>query len=273
MGIIVRQGEKESVFQAVDKKNNVVGTGWIIPAAPSDIYTKPRLDVYMTIEIDAEENQLFIKDKIFETLLNKAYSIKKGNQDKLVRVYHCCFSNARENIDYYQAKAGFRHDEGMYIIRKNLDQKLNELVETVGIKYQSLPLSSDAEILTLIDKHKTVFRNGYSIESINLLKQKTGWNSIAAIDDGEIIGNIMLFIEETPTRRIGWVEDLFVTKDWRNKGIAINLVNKGLRHFQDNSVEEVRIEVWSSNERAMSLYKQFGFEFYEETEVSIGIFL
>lgn len=274
MNIFVRQAEKETVYHAYDKNDTIVGTGWIIPTVPSDVYKEPRLDIYITIEVKSEDNKLAIKDRIFETLLTKGEEIKKQNDDKLVRFYHCCFSNDKENIEYYSTKPGFIHDEGMHIIRKIIENEYVKVEETSEISYVSLPLASPEEMSTLIETHKTVFRGGYTIEQIKELKQKNGWNSIAAIHNGEIVGNIMLFIEEeSANNRIGWVEDLFVKKDWRNKGIARNLINRGLKHFQDCKADEVRIEVWSANERAMSLYKQFGFEFYEETEASIGKFL
>ncbi|MCD8510011.1 MAG: GNAT family N-acetyltransferase [Bacillus sp. (in: Bacteria)] len=273
MKITVKQGEKESIFHAWNETGDKLGTGWVFPAAPSDIYVEPRLDIFITIEIETDKNIHLIKDQLFHTLMNRAKEIKKKHQEKIVRVYHCCFANDEENLDYYSSKPGFIHDEGMYIIRKELNDQHLKIKESPGIIYKSLSLETDEEISNLIEKHKTIFRNSYSHESIKELKKKRGWMSIAALHDAEIIGNIMLLVEETSDGPIGWVEDLFVLDDWRNKGIARNLVTRGLRYFQDIEIEDVRIEVWSANERAMALYKQLGFEFYEETEASVGMFL
>ncbi|MCD8500422.1 MAG: GNAT family N-acetyltransferase [Bacillaceae bacterium] len=163
----------------------------------------------------------------------------------------------------------------MHIIQKKMDDAVSlQTQETNEIIYKALPLNTEEEIVHLTNAHKTVFRSGYSTEGIQELKGKPGWKSIAAICDNKIVGNIMLWVnEEDPNNRYGWVEDLFVTKEGRNKGIAKNLVAKGLAHFSDLQVPEVRIEVWSANERAMNLYKQFNFSFFEETESSIGMFL
>lgn len=276
MSIYVTQGEKETVYHAMDEQNNVVGKGWIFPSIPSDIFAYPRLNIFIEMEVERGEGELFIKDQLFATLLKRAKEIKKEHQDKKVRVYHCCFSNDQEAIKYYSNKSGFHHDEGMHIIRKKMndDALLPHIDDSPHVSYEALPLNSEEEIVQLITAHQTVFRSGYSVESIQELKGKLGWKSIAAFCNGEIVGNIMLWVnDEDPNNTYGWVEDLFVTKEGRNKGIGRNVVAQGLSHFHDLQVPEVRIEVWSANERAMNLYKQFGFTFYEETESSIGMFL
>lgn len=276
MSIYVTQGEKETVYHAIYDQKQVVGKGWIFPSVPSDIFAYPRLNVFIEMEVEQGDNELAIKDLLFAALLEKANEIKNENSDKKVRVYHCCFSHDHKAIKYYSEKNGFQHDEGMYIIRKmmNDNEVDHQIYSTPEISYEALPLKSEKEILQLITSHQTVFRSGYSVEAIQELKRNLGWKSIAAIHNGEIVGNIMLWVNrENPNNPFGWVEDLFVTKEGRHKGIGKNLVAQGLAQFRDLQIPEVRIEVWSANERAMNLYKQFGFSFYEETESSIGMFL
>ncbi|MFN7252456.1 MAG: GNAT family N-acetyltransferase [Anaerobacillus sp.] len=271
----VVQGENGNVYHAIDEKNNVLGKGWIYASKPSDIYTYSRLDIFIEMEIYEKKHNTQIKDSIFDTLMAEANKIKSENPDQVVRVYNCCFSNDIESINYYCSKEGFVHDEGMHIIGLQMGTEPYMVnCKNDEIHYVSLPLNSDNEITRLIDVHKNVFRSGYSIEMIKELKQKKGWKSIAATYNGEIVGNIMLWVnEEDPNAPYGWVEDLFVLNDWRKKGIAKELITRGLAHFQELPVLEVKIEVWSANERAMKLYKEFGFEFQKETESSIGMFL
>ncbi|QOY38343.1 GNAT family N-acetyltransferase [Anaerobacillus isosaccharinicus] len=274
MSIYVTKGEKKNEYHAINEQKQVVGKGWIFPSVPSDIFGYPRLNVFIEMKVEQCDDQLAIKDLLFATLLEKAKEIRSENREKKVRVYHCCFSHDQEAIKYYSEKSGFQHDEGMYIIRKVMSDTPPQVTDTPEVNYEALPLSSEEDIVQLINAHQTVFRSGYSVEGIKELQEKFGWKSIAAIHNGEIVGNIMLWVnEENPNHPFGWVEDLFVTKDVRHKGIGKNLVAQALAHFRDLHVPEIRIEVWSANERAMNLYKQFGFSFYEETESSIGMFL
>ena len=55
--------------------------------------------------------------------------MKKENSDIDVRVYHCCFSENQKNIDYFSSKQGFKHDEGMHIIKKVLTEDKLEIAD------------------------------------------------------------------------------------------------------------------------------------------------
>lgn len=89
----------------------------------------------MNIEIGEIESKIEIKDKIFDHLLQLAYKIKEKNKDKRVRFYHCCFSHDTENLDYYCSKEGFKHDEGMYIIKRDRVLHRNFFIKKGELNY------------------------------------------------------------------------------------------------------------------------------------------
>ena len=270
----IKQGKNENEFLAYDLNNNTIGAGFLNLYEPSDIYEKIRLNIFIDINVDNIKNKSKIKDRIFNKLMKRAYCIKKENANIDVRVYHCCFADDTESVNYYSSKEGFVHDEGMHILRIKLNDKIFDMIDIKNVSFSELELVDQEIIKKLINIHKTVFRPGYTIDDINLLIQKKGWKNITAISDGEIIGNIMLFInKDDKNNQFGWIEDLFVCKGWRKKGIGKNLIVKGLKYFHNVKIDEVRLELWSSNERARSIYQKLGFEFYKETESSIGKFL
>jgi ribosomal protein S18 acetylase RimI-like enzyme len=67
-----------------------------------------------------------------------------------------------------------------------------------------------------------------------------------------------------------WLEDLYIRKDFRNKGLGKEYFNfifseyKGVRRF--------RLEVEDTNERAVKLYKSLGFEFLEYKQMILDKF-
>lgn len=79
--------------------------------------------------------------------------------------------------------------------------------------------------------------------------------------------------EDEHKNKYGWIDDFFVSKEYRREGIGKNLLNKALYELRFRNINESRLEVWSANVRAMSLYKKLGFQFYKETECAIGMFL
>lgn len=274
MEFIIKQGADKNIYKALDSKGNVIGEGFVSPFLPSDLYDTPLLNIYMSINVEDVEKKFLVKDQLFESLLKRSYEIREEHKDKRVRVYHCCFSNDQDNIDYYSSKDGFIHDEGMHILRNSMDEINVAISEIEDIEILSLHLDDETEILNLIAKHKTVFKPGYTLDEIKELKKKSGWKNIAAVNNGEIVANIMLFVSNDDLHnKVGWIEDLFVCSNWRKKGIAKNLVIKGLEHFKGIGVSDVSVEVWSANKRAVSLYEELGFKFFEETESSIGMYI
>ena len=86
-----------------------------------------------------------------------------------------------------------------------------------------------------------------------------------------MIANILLHVEGTRVNKYGWVDDLFVDKEHRRLGIANYLMDKAHEHFKKIGLNELRLEVWSTNRRVMNLYRKIGYRLLEVTEVSIGM--
>ena len=108
-------------------------------------------------------------------------------------------------------------------------------------------------------------------KKIQKLKEKEGFKSITIYDKEKVIGNILLFIEEESGQRFGWLEDMFISKGYRNEGLGNYLVIKGLQYFKSNGMHECRLELWSANRRATNLYNKVGYKIIEETQSSIGM--
>ena len=270
----IKDGEKKGRLEAYDRDNNLVGEAVFAPFKSSDIFEKPRLNIYFDIAVKDVADKEAIKDQMFDEIMKRGRAVKEENKDIDVKIYHCCFSDNKENIAYYSSKEGFKYDEGMFIVRKEVTEEQFEIADIHGIEFAKLLLEDEGELLQLVEEQNKVFLPGYTVEELKQLKNENQWFSIAAKHKGKIIGNIIFIVkEDEPNIKYGWVDDLFVSKEWRKYGIARNLVLKGLEELNALNVKESRLEVWSSNERAMSLYSSVGYKFHEETESSIGMLL
>lgn len=274
MNMRIDKGKDESEIIAYDLSDKVLGRGYIHEFLASDLYDNKRLNMYINIKVETNENKEEIKDFIFNSLMEKAYDIRKNHKDIKSRVYHCCFADDTPNIEYYKKKDGFIHDEGMHIIRHDMSNIGHDYNKLQNFDITENALRSEEEIKKFIKIHSEVFRNSsYTVEEINELKGRKGWKNISVIQGDDIIANIMLYVSEDCNKRIGWVEDLFVNHKWRNKGIGRLILSKALEYFKAIEVDESRLEVWSANERAIKLYNSLGYKFYKETESSIGMFI
>ncbi|MCB2291370.1 GNAT family N-acetyltransferase [Clostridium sp. CS001] len=270
----IRDSKRKHMLEAYDKDNNLVGEAVISPFMDSDLSEKPRLNIYIDIKVTDVANKIQLKDQMFDEIIKRARAIKEENKDIDVRVYHCCFSDNNENIAYYSSKEGFNHDEGMHIIKKEITEEKFDITDINGIDFVKLELIDEDEIIQLVEKQNKVFISGYSLEDLKKLKIENEWFSIAAKHEGEILGNIIIIIKENESNiKYGWVDDLFVSKEWRNRGIGENLILRALKDLKALSIKESSLEVWSANKRASSVYSSLGYKFHEETQSSIGMFL
>ncbi|MBW9158927.1 MULTISPECIES: GNAT family N-acetyltransferase [Clostridium] len=270
----IKDSKRKHMLEAYDKDNKLVGEAVISPFMDSDLAEKPRLNIYIDIKVTDVANKTLLKDQMFDEIMKRARAIKEENKDIDVRVYHCCFSDNKENIAYYSSKEGFKYDEGMHIIKKELTEENFEIADINGIDFVKLELIDEDEIIQLVEKQNKVFNGGYSLEDLKKLRSENQWLSIAAKHEGVILGNIIIIVKENESNtKYGWVDDLFVSKEWRNRGIGKNLILRAFECLKALNIKESSLEVWSANKRALSVYNSLGYTFYEETESSIGMFL
>ena len=55
------------------------------------------------------------------------------------------------------------------------------------------------------------------------------------------------------------IDDLFVTKDWRRRGVGKLLLSALLQYCKEQNILAVGVEVGAENQAAQNLYQKFGF--------------
>jgi ribosomal protein S18 acetylase RimI-like enzyme len=61
-------------------------------------------------------------------------------------------------------------------------------------------------------------------------------------------------------QEIGWISDVYVKQEFRQKGIAKSLIEQSLVEFKQLGYNDVRLNVFSFNQKAISLYEKIGFK-------------
>lgn len=56
------------------------------------------------------------------------------------------------------------------------------------------------------------------------------------------------------------IDYIFVVEEYRNKGIASNMLEFLLKEAKEKQIENITLEVAVENRKAISLYKKYGFE-------------
>ena len=87
--------------------------------------------------------------------------------------------------------------------------------------------------------------------------------------EGEIAGYVLAAIENRPPvyslKKRCMLHDLFVEKRFRGKGISRLLFNAFLDFAKSKGVKMLQVTVDERNERAIQVYRRFGFKEYDKT--------
>lgn len=96
-------------------------------------------------------------------------------------------------------------------------------------------------------------RQGWlEIEAGGLLRMET-----ASVRDGNrLIGYCISKIDETA---VGEIDSMYVTPDFRRRGVAGEFVRRSLAWFTESCVWRKRVVVAADNPEAKALYEKFGF--------------
>lgn len=79
--------------------------------------------------------------------------------------------------------------------------------------------------------------------------------------DGEIVANCSVGISNNNRRyRHRATMGIAIKKDYWHKGIGKKLMDECIRWCKENGLEQLELEVVTQNDRAVSMYQQFGFE-------------
>ena len=62
--------------------------------------------------------------------------------------------------------------------------------------------------------------------------------------------------------RKGYVSNLYIRKNHRNKGIGKKLLNISLKWLKENNVKYISLEIHLENEKALKFYRDLGFKDY-----------
>lgn len=93
---------------------------------------------------------------------------------------------------------------------------------------------------------------------------------IIALIDNRRVGRILIDTgyDYLTGEQVGWISEVYVDIEFRNRGIATMLMDSAIRDFKDMGFREVRLNVNSISQEAMGLYRNAGFK---EVSAFMGI--
>ncbi|ELY51513.1 GNAT family N-acetyltransferase [Natronococcus jeotgali] len=113
--------------------------------------------------------------------------------------------------------------------------------------------------------------NGESrIESWLERLMSAGWN-LVAFDGGRAVGHVAVVPTESAEGK--WKFIVFVHQEYQNEGVGSELLKQLVAYADERDGDELALEVSTGNERAITVYKNVGFEVIERgfSELSMAL--
>ncbi|MGR3766537.1 N-acetyltransferase family protein [Rossellomorea sp. NS-SX7] len=128
------------------------------------------------------------------------------------------------------------------------EEEIHEIYELAGINREEatgIPFENHKEEMIKAYEHS----------------KKFGAYFLAARSSGKLLGWVQVdkSTDWVTGKEIGWINDVYVKKSFRGNGVATALLKQALKELKEMEYDEVRLNVYSSNEQAIKLYEKLGF--------------
>jgi ribosomal protein S18 acetylase RimI-like enzyme len=264
---------KENIFLALDMAGAFLGSASIHPYISPDLEPDHPHNIGVFFHTSSEIPLTDpVKEQILEKIYQRAAEIKSEVGSEKTRLYACYFSHQTDEIEFFLNR-GFLHDESMLILERSNPGKFPEI--SIPERFSTTPsyLETDSGQDRFISAHKKIFgQHAYTPERLAEISREPGWRNITALSEEKIAGNIMLY-QDDQDQKLGYIEDLFVPKDFRGQGLAQGLLSEGLKYLDSLGISSVRLELWSANWVARHLYQKFDFKVVEEPQIALGKYI
>jgi ribosomal protein S18 acetylase RimI-like enzyme len=80
--------------------------------------------------------------------------------------------------------------------------------------------------------------------------------------NGQVIGFLTGSLILNYYKKIGYIDDLFVSKNFRGKNIGTLLIKEFMNILKKKKIMKCKLGVHIKNKKALKLYKKFGFKIY-----------
>src|SRR5579863_3218630 len=127
-------------------------------------------------------------------------------------------------------------------------EQIEAAVELFGVQLKEHNITTDSNSVREV------------IERI-IADEHRGFILVATVEDGKpvgvALGSAFLGVEHGGVS--GWLEELYVRPEWRQRGLGARLVSELIRQARARGWRALDLEVEAGHERVVSLYRRHGF--------------
>jgi ribosomal protein S18 acetylase RimI-like enzyme len=244
----------------------------VYPAFHYEITPDEPYNLYIDINTHSDDEKCKeAKKRLFDALMVRIRELRHKYPNVNARVYTGCLPEERDKLNFYISQ-GFREDDGAYIYQLDLNNaaigeiSLGELV-IVENKFESKGKEDD-----FIEIHNSIFAKKLDHELMTDFRNNEYWTNFSIYADERILANIMVYAKENESgEKVGFIENLYVARELRGRGIGKKLMKRAFEYFLDKGLTKSELEVWKRNRYAVKLYESLGYKVVKETEIYPGL--
>ncbi|MEE6210956.1 ribosomal protein S18-alanine N-acetyltransferase [Salarchaeum sp. III] len=122
--------------------------------------------------------------------------------------------------------------------------------------------ASQGDLLDVFRIEKQAFEQPWPFSAFERYLGEPGFLVAERPDDPSLAGFVVADTIPNHGRPLGHIKDLAVHPDDRGQGLGRALVDRGLAVLRAQGVRSAKLEVRRSNDPAIGLYRETGFEYY-----------
>lgn len=93
---------------------------------------------------------------------------------------------------------------------------------------------------------------------VQTIKSKEYSTIFAAQDNSVLVGYCIVSIKGD----VGEIDSIFIKKQYRKSGVGNRLMSRAEKWFDENGIDDVKVEIAEGNESVLPFYEQCGFNWY-----------
>ncbi len=259
---------KENIFLAFNDNGSFFGHSYVFPNLNNHQIDEIPFLIFIDVSVEAhldEALQSKVKQLLFNKVFSRAKEIRNERSDLNARIYSG-FEYNKEKMNFYK-KNGF--EEGYSIIMEAVIEGKFNYQLPAGMEVMEVDVTSNELLMEYRDIFDEIFTTPLNTDALIEQSKQKYFKNLYVLVGGKKVGGCTIFEKDG----YGYIETMFVVPEARGKGISKVIIQYIFDYFSENRLNKTTLEVWGLNERAVQLYKSFGYKEVEKNLMFPGITL
>nr|WP_059050725.1 GNAT family N-acetyltransferase [Paenibacillus senegalimassiliensis] len=254
-------GEKEhweNVYCAFENGKMVAkGQVSIINTVPPGRPTENYHSIYINLKaLPQRETDYDLLDQVYQALLQRVRQL----QATLPAAYETrlCVGNLKEETanEEFFVQRGFNYLNSLFSMSRSLKEAIPTAAIPNGLSYSPWSMGTPEEESIYLNIEAEVWPDTpLGHDRLAKYKSKPYWISLVVREEDQIVASLMVWQEAG----YGVIENVFVRKPWRQRGIAKYLLAQALSYLQARDLPYASLMALTTNHSALTLYQSLGF--------------